>query len=119
MRRFALAALVVLPLCACQSVDVPDDRELTVEVVAMPQSAAVGEEVAIRAFAEGMSLVRIDFDFGDGETATSVTHGAQTAEAEQMHAYQSSGTFAVTATAVESGGGAISAETTVTVTGGS
>lgn len=115
MRRMILLALVALLAGGCTSVDVPDSRELTIDIIATPESVVVGEQIEVRASAEGTSLVRIDFEFGDGATATSVTHGAQTAETVEEHAYEEAGTYTVTATAVETAGDTAQAQLTVTV----
>ena len=116
MRTLIRALVVSLALGACENLTIPDERQTAVGVTAMPEQAAVGQEIDFRATAEGTSLVRIVFYFGDGDSATAATFGAQEASATESHAYAEPGTFTASAVAVESFQDSARAEVSVTVT---
>ncbi|NIP59459.1 MAG: hypothetical protein GWM92_14135 [Gemmatimonadetes bacterium] len=115
MRTLVLALVLSFGLPSCTSLTVEDDRPVRVSLVAMPEEAAVGEEIEFRASAEGTSLVRIEFFFGDGDSTTVSTFGSQEANATESHAYEEPGTFTASAVAVESLRGSARSEVTVTV----
>lgn len=116
MRTLIRALVVSLALGACQDLTIPDERDTAVDLAAMPQQAAVGEEIDFEATAEGQSLARIVFYFGDGDSATAATFGAQEASANESHSYTEAGTFTASAVAVESFQDSARAEVTVTIT---
>lgn len=116
MRTLIRAFAVSLVIGACQNLTVPDERDTAVNLVAMPEQAAVGETFDFEATAQGSNLARIVFHFGDGDSVSVATFGAQEASASESHAYEETGAFTVTAVAVESFGDSARAQSTVTVT---
>lgn len=115
MRTVVLALVLSLAVPSCTNLTVEEDRDVSVTLVADPEQAAVGEEIDFRARAEGSSLVRIEFFFGDGDSTSVATFGSQEANATESHAYEEAGTFTASAVAWESFGDSARAEITVTV----
>lgn len=115
MRTLVLALVLCLALPSCTNLTVEEDRDTAVTLVATPEQATVGQEIDFRATAEGTSLVRIEFFYGDGASDTVVTFGAQEANASESHAYGEPGTFTASAVARESFGDTARVEISVTV----
>lgn len=99
LRRFV--ARLILAACIVGCIDPVDPRPLAITITATPVTAAVDETITFVINAQGGRLLQIDTQYGDGESSTQPTDGATTARVTLTHAYSATGTYLVTARALD------------------
>ena len=104
MQRRILLALLVAFTASCHHSTL-DTAPLDITLTATPTTVARGDTVTFVANAQGGFLIGIEIDFADGSTDQYGTSGAASAHVTFKHAYNSAGTFDVSATATDGSAG--------------
>jgi len=113
MRRALVAAACVL-IWACGETTL-EPLPLSIDLQANRTSATPGDTIQFVVRAEGGTLLGIDMDYGDGETAQLGTSGARTARATFSHVYLTKGSFQVQSTITDASAGSKSAGIVIAV----
>jgi PKD repeat protein len=114
MSRPLIAALLAVLTAACGDLE-PENRPLTVALVADRTTAQVGANVNFQINARGNAVIRVDIDFGDGANDALDARGAQTVITSRSHAYTAPGVYTVTVSAEDVSAGTKSATVPITI----
>lgn len=114
--RRALSTLLpcLLVLAAGCITDDEIGSPLSVELIG-PETGLVGDQLSVLYNVSGRSLSGIIFSWGDGETDSLATAGAQSASGSMQHTYEMPGLFTVRALAEDAVEGVASAEVSINV----
>jgi len=117
MRGLALALLTVAASAACSDVTFEGGGPLTLTLTADRTSASVDQAVTFDFEVVGSVLVGVIITYGDGDSDTTDTFGAQTANGRFIHAFAEGGSFTVVGTVFDNVQGS-AADTVVVQVGG-
>lgn len=96
-----LVLLTTVGALACVEGIVSGGRPLSIELTAVPTSAAVGDSVEFAVEASGVNLIILRLAFGDGATDSLAAEGAVGATLKRKHAYAEPGPYVATASVLD------------------
>ena len=102
--RGAILAAVLGAAGACLDLDVDENRDTAILLVATPPTAVVGQEVSFQVEAEGTELFGVLVDFQDGVVDTTYAFGSTKIALDVRHAFTTAADHEVVAEVFETSG---------------
>ena len=116
-RRVLDAFVAVLVCGACSEITFEGGGPVTLTITPDRTTVPVGGTVTFDFSAKGSILIGVIMDYGDGESDSLDTAGAQTASGRFVHSFHAPGTFTVVGTLLDNLQGSVKTEVQITVGG--
>lgn len=115
LRLFAAVLLSVGLTLPAGCLTEPEERALTIDLVAEESTVSLADSAVFNLSAEGPSLITVEVSFGDGEVFNDDLFGAVETQRRIPHLYDQTGEYTVVAEVVNQDSTVISDEATVLV----
>lgn len=112
---WGLVGILALGSAGCEDVQ-EIGHPISLEI-SVPATAVVGDTVRLAYQGKGRSMAGIIFAWGDGVVDSLTASGAQTADGERLHVYDTDGNFTIIATLEDAIEGSTAKSASITVDG--